>query len=469
MFKATSEQWVKWVDQIIDGKIVQVDDKASITQTLSIAVMILAVLLGLAGAIYLTRIISKPVVILTEIAKEVARGDLTRSVPEIKTGDEIQELASSFATMVVNLRNLIGKVNESSLKLASSAEETSSSSEQNSLAVQQIAKAIEGLSIGHNEQVKIVNEAVNTVEQMTESISSIASGAQEQARNVTISSEQAAAVSKLVQEVSVRTEGVKGAAVQSLQIAQKGGAAVAKAIDGMKRIQEAVTDSADKITELGKQSQQIGEIIQVIDDIAAQTNLLALNAAIEAARAGEHGKGFAVVADEVRKLAERSGNATKEIASLITSIQNVTQVVVKSMELGTREVSSGVIIASEAGDSLNEILVSVEKSGTEVEVIALAMKEISFSTNEVSKAAESVAAITEENTAATEEMAAGSDLVNSSITSMASIAEESATSVAEVSASTEEMSATSVQIASSAQELARMAQELQSHVAQFKI
>ena len=304
---------------------------------------------------------------------------------------------------------------------------------------------------------------------MTKSIDSIAAGAQEQARNVTITSAQAATVAKRVQDVAVRTEGVKGAAMHNLQAAQKGGIAVSKAIDGMKRIQGAVTDSANKITELGKQSLQIGEIIQVIDDIAEQTNLLALNAAIEAARAGEHGKGFAVVADEVRKLAERSGKATKEIATLITSIQKGTEVAVKSMDVGTKEVNDGVEIAKEAGDALNEILTIVEKSGSEVEVIAQAINDISLSTDEVSKAAENVAAITEENTAATEQMAAGSGQVNSSIINIAAIAQQSAASAEEVSASTEEMNASTEEIASSAQNLAKMAQELQKLVAQFKV
>ncbi|WP_242653761.1 methyl-accepting chemotaxis protein [Thermincola potens] len=133
-------------------------------------------------------------------------------------------------------------------------------------------------------------------------------------------------------------ETVKQVSEQNGAVATNGGQAVERTVKGMLQVKDAVFETARKINELGEQSQKIGEIIQVIDDIAEQTNLLALNAAIEAARAGEHGKGFAVVADEVRKLAERSSKATKEIADLITNIQKGTKVAVESMQVGTREV-----------------------------------------------------------------------------------------------------------------------------------
>ncbi len=438
-------------------------------RNLMIAIISICVILGISTAIYISRMIVKPVNAMAEMAVKIADGDLKVDQVQVQTRDELRILGDSFNKMLTNLRNIISKVSDSSSQVASTAEEMSAAAEENSAAAQQIAKAIEELAKGHTEQTRIVGESVTVVEQLADSISNIATGAQEQARNVSITSEQTNAVAKRVQDVVARTEGIKNAAEQNYQAARNGGVAVDKSIDGLQRIQSAVMDSSDKITELGKQSQQIGEIIEVIDDIAEQTNLLALNAAIEAARAGEHGKGFAVVADEVRKLAERSGKATKEIAALITSIQRGTEVAVKSMESGTLEVEKGVEIAKEAGDALAEILEVVEKTGTEIAAVVQAVNDISVNISEVSKTAENVAAITEENTAATEQMAAGSGQVNSSIVSIAAIAQQSAASAEEVSASTEEMNASTEEIAASAQSLSKMAQELQQIISQFRV
>lgn len=441
----------------------------AMSRNVIIGITLISIILGLIIGWSVSKGISHGVKKVASTSIRVADGDLSVDKISIRTGDEIGELAESFNSMVEQMRNLIGEVLTSIGIVNNTAGQVSSESEQNSLAARQIALAIDELARGHNEQTTLVNEAVNVVGQMTRSIDAIAGGAQEQARNVTITSEQASNVATRVQEVVVRTTDVKNAAQQSLQAAQKGEASVEKAVEGMFKIQGAVSDSAEKITKLGQQSQQIGEIILVIDDIASQTNLLALNAAIEAARAGENGKGFAVVADEVRKLAERSGKATKEITTLITSIQSGTATAVKSMQTGTVEVEQGVKIVQEAGEAIREILEMVAKAGTGVEAIAQTINDIAVSADEVSSAAENVAAITEENTAATEQMASSTGIVNSSIESIAAISEESAAASQEVSAATEEMNASTEEIAHSAKELAQMAQNLQSLIARFKI
>ncbi|MHB8170778.1 MAG: methyl-accepting chemotaxis protein [Thermincolia bacterium] len=478
--KVAAKEGRKWVDameediaflseQLAKGEYDNSEGIYNQNRNLMIAIISVCVILGISIAIYISRMIVKPVNAMAEMAAKIAGGDLKVDQVQVQTRDELRILGDSFNKMLTNLRNIISKVSDSSSQVASTAEEMSAAVEENSAAAQQIAKAIEELTKGHTEQTRIVSESVTVVEQLTDSISNIATGAQEQARNVSITSEQTNAVAKRVQDVVARTEGIKNAAEQNYQAARNGGVAVDKSIDGLQRIQSAVMDSSDKITELGKQSQQIGEIIEVIDDIAEQTNLLALNAAIEAARAGEHGKGFAVVADEVRKLAERSGKAAKEIATLITSIQRGTEVAVKSMESGTLEVEKGVEIVKEVGDALAEILEVVEKTGTEIAAVVQVVNEISVNISEVSKTAKNVAAITEENTAATEQMAAGSGQVNSSIVSIAALAQQSAASAEEVSASTEEMRASTEEIAASAKSLSKMAQELQQIIGQFRV
>jgi len=171
---------------------------------------------------------------------------------------------------------------------------------------------------------------------------------------------------------------------------------VSQAIDGMNRISASVMESARTIETLGKSSDEIGEIIAVIYDIADQTNLLALNAAIEAARAGEQGRGFAVVADEVRKLAERTTKATKEIASMIKSIQSDTDGAVKSMSAGTEEVEKGVSLVNQAGGSLDQIVEVVASVTDMIQQIATAAEEQSAAAEEISTNVEAVATITKE-------------------------------------------------------------------------
>jgi len=209
--------------------------------------------------------------------------------------------------------------------------------------------------------------------------------------------------------VSENTQTLNETAEKTREAARKGEGAVEQTVKGMDSIKIKVFETAKKIRDLGEHSQQIGEIVQVIDDIAEQTNLLALNAAIEAARAGEHGKGFAVVADEVRKLAERSGKATKEIAELIGNIQKVTGEAVAEMEAGTSEVEQGAGLAVDAGNALKEILQNVEDTYRQIQNISAASEQISASSHEVVSTVNNVSSVTEQNTAATEEMSASAD------------------------------------------------------------
>ena len=180
----------------------------------------------------------------------------------------------------------------------------------------------------------------------------------------------------------------------------------------MQRIEEVVNKSANTVQQLGKSSEQIGEIIQVIDDIADQTNLLALNAAIEAARAGEQGRGFAVVADEVRKLAERTTKATKEIADMIKRIQKDTLDAVKSMEEGTAEVENGKLLANKAGDSLQEIVRVSKQVGDLVNQVAAASEEQSSSAEVISKNIEAISAVTQESAGGTQQIAHAAEDLN---------------------------------------------------------
>jgi len=192
----------------------------------------------------------------------------------------------------------------------------------------------------------------------------------------------------------------------------EGGKVVSETIEGMTRIEGVVQRSAHTVQQLGKSSEQIGEIAQVIDDIADQTNLLALNAAIEAARAGEQGRGFAVVADEVRKLAERTTKATKEIAAMIKQIQQDTSEAVNSMELGTSEVTSGKEMANKAGIALQEIVEESQRVVDIVNQVAAASEEQSSSAEVISKNVEAISTVTQESAGATQQIAHAAEDLN---------------------------------------------------------
>jgi methyl-accepting chemotaxis protein len=222
----------------------------------------------------------------------------------------------------------------------------------------------------------------------------------------------------------------------------------------MQRIRSTVAESARVIDGLGESSRQIGTIVQTIDAIAEQTNLLALNAAIEAARAGEAGRGFAVVADEVRKLAERSGAATREIGALIAEVQARTGEAVAAMEGGTREVETGAALAEEAGSALAQIQQAVATVTEGVQGIFAAASEMSSTSEQVSRSIQEVAAVVEETSAAAQEMSAS--------------AEEVSASVQTVAATTEQQTASLRGLVTSAEQMSGIAADLEAAVSRFR-
>jgi methyl-accepting chemotaxis protein len=204
-------------------------------------------------------------------------------------------------------------------------------------------------------------------------------------------------MSSTVLQVSENSNRAAEASRKAAETARHGGAIVQDTLGKMRVIAESVGGTARKMEELGKRSDEIGRIIAVIDDIADQTNLLALNAAIEAARAGEQGRGFAVVADEVRKLAERTTTATKEIAQMIKNIQDETRAAVTAMEAGSEQVEAGVKSTTEAGESLKDIIQMAEEVGEMITHIATAATEQSAASEEVNQNMDQIAKLVKES------------------------------------------------------------------------
>jgi methyl-accepting chemotaxis protein len=313
---------------------------------------------------------------LTQKTKEMllemekfSMGDLTVSL-HVEKNDDIGKLFNGFNQVVENVGNLISSVNEAVEATASASTQISSSSEE--------------MAAGSQDQSSQTTEVASAVEEMT----------------------------KTILETSQNSSKSAEAAKNAGAIAKEGGKVVNQTIEGMNRIAEVVKKSAETVNALGKGSDQIGEIVQVINDIADQTNLLALNAAIEAARAGEQGRGFAVVADEVRKLAERTTKATKEIAVMIKQIQKDTGGAVESMNKGTEEVEKGKALADKAGESLKEIIVGVEQVVDMSMQVAAASEEQSSAAEQISKNIEAISSVTQESAAGIQQIARAAEDLN---------------------------------------------------------
>ncbi|KMY54253.1 hypothetical protein AC623_10175 [Bacillus sp. FJAT-27231] len=326
----------------------EINSKEKTTSIFMVIVILASAVIALMLGLTISRIITAPMKDMVEKMAKAKEGDLAVQ-SDYQSKDEIGELVQSFNQMIAGMRTAIAEVNESASNLAANAEEISASTEE------------------------------------------VATGTQQQAHDAGTSADMVTEMATAVQAVSRNTEDAANLSEKTLEAAQDGEKVINETITGMEQINASIQDLADK-------SVQIGEIIEVIDDIAEQTNLLALNAAIEAARAGEAGKGFAVVADEVRKLAERSGTATKEISELIVTIQENTKRSVEAVDSGNDK-------AVQAGETFGTILSLVKENASKVIEIASASEEQAAQAQEVLLSVQNIAAVSEEAAASVQETA----------------------------------------------------------------
>ncbi len=263
-----------------------------------------------------------------------------------------------------------------------------------------------------NNLITLINSTVSASVQISSSTEEMAVGIQKQSKQTTDIATAVEEMTKTILDTTKNSASTADTAKSAVEIAKEGGVVINQTIEGMNRIAEVVKKAAETVQTLGKSSSEIGEIIQVIDDISDQTNLLALNAAIEAARAGEQGRGFAVVADEVRKLAERTTKATKEIASMIKQIQEDTEEAINSMQSGTEEVVKGKEYADKAGESLRQIILGSESVVDMSTQVATASEEQSAIAEEVSQNIDSINSFSQSSAAGIQQIAKASEDLN---------------------------------------------------------
>ncbi|MFF2177342.1 methyl-accepting chemotaxis protein [Lysinibacillus sp. NPDC058147] len=391
------------------------ESKAEASRGITIS-LIISIVLGILfvaiGFIGVRKYIISPIEKLKFAVQRAEAGELNFSV-DYNSKDELGVLTSSFSHMIAQLRDLIGQVKQSSEQMAAFSVELSASAEQTSDASEHIASVTLEVASGSDEQVRTIVETSDVVNHMVQDVQTIA-------RNSTNVSE---------------------ATVQAEQLSVDGNDIIKTAVQQMNSIQTSIGSLSNVISGLGERSAEIGQIVEVITSIAAQTNLLALNAAIEAARAGEHGKGFAVVSEEVRKLAEESSVSAQRISELITGIQTETNRAVDSMQFTTNEVETGINNVNIAGESFKKIQHAINEVSVQIQGVSSSVQQMVTGVNQMTKSMEQINGI----------------------------AQNSAEGTQNISAATEEQLASMQEITASTSALSKMAEDLQEKTNMFKV
>ncbi|YCI22804.1 methyl-accepting chemotaxis protein [Paenibacillus sp. Z3-2] len=379
---------------------------------LVLIVMAVAVVLGSIIVSIISGRLTKPILMVAKRLKSVADGDLTVEEVKMKSKDEIGELSQDFNHMIKNMRTLISQVDLSTKQVASSSKELTLGAEHTSQATENITISIQESAAGAQEQQMMLQRTTNSLEE----------------------------ISIGIQRIAESSSTIADSSVDAMELANIGGTAVEHTAKQMNLINKSVNETDVVMRMLDERSLQIGTMLHAITDIAKQTNLLALNASIEAARAGEEGRGFSVVAAEVRKLAEQSNQSSGQISTLIQDMRTDIEQSLKTLNRVKQDVDSGIQIANETEQQFNKIV---------------------GSTNFIAQQTEELASVTQQITASVQEITAGQEQVSN-------LALQAADNSQNIAASSEEQLASMEQITSLATTLSDMSQKLERLTIQFK-
>lgn len=425
----------------------------------NIGVTLLVLLIAIPLASLASRVLVRPILDLVGSAQSIARGDLTKRTP-VESADEIGGLAETFNAMATNLEHTVGRLIGSEAQLKSVSDTVGSRSrtvidrvdEQRAIiddmyhtidtlnaGVRKITHNVEELSAASEETSSSMMEMVASMEEVTRHTDTLWRAVEETASatnemvssinevdsNVDYLTSFVTDTSSSMVEMSASIAQVEGNAARSYDLtlgvasaAESGMQAVRETIDGMEKIRSAVADSNAVMSRLGDRSVAISKIVNVIDDIAEQTNLLALNAAILAAQAGEHGRGFSVVATQIRELSERTATSTREIATLITSVQSEIANALNTMTEGTQLVESGVRMSHDAGRALEHIMESTGNASAMAKEIAAATRQQAEGSENITRAVSKLQELVRQINSATRQQAQGSDHILQAVESM---------------------------------------------------
>lgn len=375
--------------------------------------IVLASIIGIIILLIFTNRIANPIIEVTERMTLLASGDLTQEDVEVKSNDETGQLATALNTMKLNLRGILHDISEASETMSSRSEELSQASGEVMKGSEQIVATMQELASGTETGADRTSELSDTMSTFAEKI--------EAANNYGTT--------------------VQDATGNVLSMTNSGYEEMEDSTEQMQTINVIVRDAVDKVRHLEEQSKKIYELVDVIEDIAAQTNLLALNAAIEAARAGENGQGFAVVAEEVRKLAEEVTDSVSNITDIVTGIQEETDNVAASLEKGYEEVENGSTQMRETGETFNRISEAIEETVGNIQAVTDSLAEI----------------------------AAESQVMNSSVQDLAAISEQSSAGIQQTTASSQQSTSAMEEVTASSNDLANLAEELNGLVSRFKV